>query len=539
MLAVLALLTHGCTDGSLFEDCEEYIQCIADLPSCTKLIISGADASSRVSSSHQTFPPPQGLNVLGTIPSAIGHLTALTELVIGTYGVSGTIPETIGLLTMLKVLELSSAPVDPGPSGRLSGTLPSSLRKLTRLEALLVYQTQIIGTLPSWLGELTAMKSMGLHTNFFTGVIPESIFELTSLKDLRLNSNELSGTLSENVGELTALLYLALNSNQLSGTLPETIVELTAVTGLRLQNNQISGTLSENISALTDLTNLLLENNRLSGTIPVTFAELTLLNWLHLQNNSFTAVGDGICAIQDNLVQGCDLSDNEIPGVFYEKGGPMNCPVCLNYGNCNKHNQGQSGDQPIFPNKACDFTRSSCACWATSPIPAPTSTPTKSHAARRWEQFETSLCFFEFTNSQLKWPKEVCGEVMLIVIVVLIGTVLALTCIVVYKSIVTSRHAHRESKQHGIAYTEALGHALLYQCCWCYTQSGREKALGHASAASADTVAMQTDSAREVPFLLDDAVQGYEEGVAIYTPMWRWRIRGATVQSDPREVPPL
>ena len=73
---------------------------------------------------------------------------------------------------------------------------------------------------------------------------------------------------------------------------------------------------------------------------------------------------------------------------------------------------------------------------------------------------------------------------------------------------------------------------MTYQCCWCYTQSGREKALGYASAASADTVAMQTDSAREVPFLLDDAVQGYEEGAAIYTPM-------QTVQSDPREVSPL
>ena len=526
-LVVLRVQPHGCKEASRFEDCEEYIECLADPPNCTQLVI--VVPISTVPSQYIT----------GTIPSAIGNLTALTKLNIGTNGVSGTIPETIGLLTSLTDVNFCS-PNSVGASGRLSGTLPSSLRKLTRLEALLVYQTQIIGTLPSWLGELTAMKSMGLHTNFFTGVIPESIFELTSLKDLRLNSNELSGTLSENVGELTALLYLALNSNQLSGTLPETIVELTAVTGLRLQNNQISGTLSENISALTDLTNLLLENNRLSGTIPVTFAELTLLNWLHLQNNSFTAVGDGICAIQDNLVQGCDLSDNEIPGVFYEKGGPMNCPVCLNYGNCNKHNQGQSGDQPIFPNKACDFTRSSCACWATSPIPAPTSTPTKSHAARRWEQFETSLCFFELTNSQLKWPKEVCGEVMLIVIVVLIGTVLALTCIVVYKSIVTSRHAHRESKQHGITYKEALGHALTYQCCWCYTQSGREKALGHASAASADTVAMQTDSAREVPFLLDDAVQGYEEGAAIYTPMWRWRIRlAATVQSDPREVPPL
>ena len=528
MLALLLLaLPHGCKEGSRFEDCEEYLRCLADPPSCTELVIED----------NPTDPDGGSHNIIGTIPSAIGNLFALTNLVIAESRVSGTIPHTIGLLTMLESLDLASD-AKSGESGQLSGTLPTSLGNLTRLEILLVYQTQISGTLPPSLGELTALELMSMFGNLFTGVIPEIIFELTTLtdldlsinklsgtlskscteltaltqlavannflsgtlsenigkllalKELRMDSNYLSGTLPETIGELTALALLSSHDNYLSGTLSETIGDLTALAYLTLHDNHLSGTLPQSISKMTALTWLQLSNNKISGTVPDTLSALTSLTTLYLQNNSFTAVGGGICAIQDFLTSGCDLSNNEFPGTYDAQGGKMNCPVCLNDdGNCNKHNQGTGGDEPVFPNKACDFTSSSCACFAPSPSTAPTTiAPTMmSHAVHRWEQLETTLCF-GFTNKEAPH----CGEVVL---AVLIGAVLALTCVFCLY-IVISRQARRNSTLNGTPYVEALGYAFTSRCCWCYTQRWREE-----HARRTVEVAAQTESMLEAPFL--------------------------------------
>ena len=450
MLAALLLtLSHGCTQGSRFEDCEEYLQCLADPSSCTELVVAGPG--------QNAAGVTPSLDIIGTIPAAIGNLTALTNLTIGSNGVSGTIPETIGLLTMLQSLLLASAAGPLPDASLLSGTLPLSLGNLTRLETLLVYQTQISGTLPPSLGELTALQWMSMSSNSFTGVIPETIGELTALTLLSSHDNHLSGTLSQSIGKLTALTWLQLSNNKISGTVPDAL------------------------SALTSLTTL------------------------YLQDNNFIAVGGGICAIQNHLTLGCDLSDNDIPGTYDAKGGKMNCPVCLNDdGNCNKHNQGTGGDEPVFPNKACDFTSSSCACFAPSPSTAPTTiAPTMmSHAVHPWEQLEAILCF-GFTNEEAPH----CAEVVL---AVLIGAVLALTCVFCLY-IVIARQARRDSILNGTSYVEALGYAFTSRCCSCYTQRGRDE---HArrTAESASTVAAQTDSTLEVPFLNGVAVQGVQEG---------------------------
>ena len=458
MLAVLLLtLSHGCQEGSRFEDCEEYIQCLANPPNCTDLVVAGPG--------HDVAGVAPSFNITGMIPSAIGSLTALTTLAIAVNGVSGTIPETIGRLTHLQFLLLASA-AKKGVSGGLSGTLPPLLGDLPRLEKLFVYQTQISGTLPPVLGGLAAMQVMVMLGNSFTGVIPETFCQLSNLNTLELHDNHLSGTISDTFGELTALTQLAL------------------------------------------------QNNHLSGTVPSTFSALTSLEILQLQNNSFTAVGIGICAIQDQLTNGCDLSENEIPGNPAAKGGKKNCPTCLNNGRCDKHiSPGPHNDQPIFPNKACTFP-TECTCWVRSfsPTPAPistdaptatTATPTMpSHASQQWEKFETTMCF-GYTNTEAPH----CGEIMLIV---LLAAVFVLLFIVVYESCVISRHALRESKLHGTLFKETLGPAFTYRCCWCYTQRGRGREE-HEHRATAETEDMRASSSTlEAPFLLDNVVAAEE-----------------------------
>ena len=482
-LVVLRVQPHGCKEASRFEDCEEYIECLADPPNCTQLVI--VVPISTVPSQYIT----------GTIPSAIGNLTALTKLNIGTNGVSGTIPETIGLLTSLTDVNFCS-PNSVGASGRLSGTLPPSLGNLTHLEKLWVSQTQISGTLPPSLGRLTALRELHMLNNALTGVIPETIFELTALTGLVtglglvLSDNELSGTLSDKIGKLTALRGLYLGNNRLSGTLPTTIGEL------------------------THLEVLSLPNIRLSGTVPDTISRCSELVILLLQNNSFTAVGGGICAIQDHLKFACDLSDNEIPGTYDAKGGKTNCPVCLNNGKCNKHNRAPGEDLPIFPNKACDFTRSQCACWAPSPTVAPTFAPTSSAREIIWDDFKKNMCFGYNEETAPAW----CFE---ITFALLIGAVFIVVFCVFYAFIIIPCHALCESRLHGYSYREALWHALTHQCWCCCSQHGREEhgyrvhgngmsfdsSILQLSAESTETEtdATVTNSTLEAPFLLDAA----------------------------------
>ena len=466
LLLTLRVQQHGCKEGSRFEECEEYIQCLADLPNCVELVISPA--------ASKPIPPrwTPSFNIIGTIPSAIGNLTALTTLAIGENGVSGTIPETIGLLTNLKSLRLASAPGPPPDASLLSGTLPPSLGNLTRLEHLLVYQTQISGTLHPSLGELTALQEISMFANAFTGVIPESIFELTALTELDLDTNHLSGTLSKNIGELTALALLSLSDNHLSGTVPDT------------------------------------------------FAALTSLMILYLQNNSFTAVGGGICAIQKNLEIACDLSDNEIPGAWNAKGGKTNCPVCLNSGKCDKHSQGPHSNQPIFPNKVCDFAHGGCTCWAVDPTTAPTVAPTQTAQENQWEDFKTAMCF---GRDEHEAPD--CFDVTF---ALLIGAVVgAVVFGVLYEFIVIPCHACRDSEQHGTPYKKALWYAFTHQC-WRFTKRGREEERAHhkrESVLSHDSIlswvtAESTDSVQmgstlAAPFLLDVATQGGEEEAGI------------------------
>ena len=166
LLFLLLRVQTACTEGSRFEDCEEYLTCLADPPSCIELIIEGPGDT-------RHLPHNTSLNIIGTIPRAIGNLTALTTLVIAENGVSGTIPETIGLLTMLQTLRLSSDPVLFTEQGLLSGTIPPSIGKLTMVENLCVYQSAISGTIPSTLAEMVSLEYVSIFANKLVGTLPE------------------------------------------------------------------------------------------------------------------------------------------------------------------------------------------------------------------------------------------------------------------------------------------------------------------------------------------------------------------------------
>jgi hypothetical protein len=124
-------------------------------------------------------------NLQGSIPTSIGRLTYLLELVLSYNKLTGTIPESIGQLTTLSVANLLG--------NSLRGTIPSTFGKLQSLYGLSLGINKLTGTIPN-LGKLRALMILDLHSNSLAGSIPSSLGRLEALADLYLYDNMLNGT---------------------------------------------------------------------------------------------------------------------------------------------------------------------------------------------------------------------------------------------------------------------------------------------------------------------------------------------------------
>ena len=197
-------------------------------------------------------------NLNGTIPSELGNLTNLKELLLNDNQLNGTIPSEFGDLTNLEKLRLHSS--------QLSGTIPTELGNLTNLKELLLDNNQLSGTIPTELGNLTNLEKLSFFRNQLSGTIPSELGGLTNLKELSLFSNQLSGTIPTELGDLANLKELELYGNRLSGTIPD-LSALTELLRINLRNNSLEGGISaEHLP--TGLRYLDLGNNNLSGTLP-------------------------------------------------------------------------------------------------------------------------------------------------------------------------------------------------------------------------------------------------------------------------------
>ena len=110
-------------------------------------------------------------------------------------------------------------------SKNLVGSIPTEIGELTALERVSLSSNELTGSIPSQIGNLTNLKSLWLYSNQLTGSIPPEIGNLTALEWLGMSSNQLTGTIPLELGNLTNLTYLSLDGNQLTGCVPASLQE--------------------------------------------------------------------------------------------------------------------------------------------------------------------------------------------------------------------------------------------------------------------------------------------------------------------------
>jgi Leucine-rich repeat (LRR) protein len=301
-----------------------------------------------------------GLSLSGNIPEAIGNLTNLERLDLGSNELNGTIPEAIGMLSNLTFLNLSN--------NQLSESIPNSILDLTaliscdlnlnpelcRMEGFTkcgqtnvteipgIFVSQSITLLvcsddclmmSSWKPELFSKYSCCGHPRItctggritelwvtsilifrnlkglsLDGAIPDAIGDFTKLVILDLSTNNISGIIPKSIGMLISLEYLDLGFNLLSGAV-DSIEEPGDLKARDLSTNQILNSIPESIGMLTSLRFLSLRNNNLSGVIPDVIGQLTSLTFLNLSNNRFSgSIPKSI--INFSALTGCDMNLN-------------------------------------------------------------------------------------------------------------------------------------------------------------------------------------------------------------------------------------
>ena len=220
------------------------------------------------------------LGLSGSLPAALGSLSALVTLDLSWSGLSGPVPAALGSLSSLEVLRLNN--------NSLTGEVPAALGSLGSLRVLEVGANSLSGEVPAALGSLSSLEVLRLDANSFTGSIPAELGSLSSLGRLDLWGNSLSGPIPAQLGDLGSLVTLELGANMLSGAMPAELGDLGSLVTLGAGHNMLSGALPAELGSLGSLETLNLDHNSLSGAIPPGLGGLQSLSRLSLAANSLS-----------------------------------------------------------------------------------------------------------------------------------------------------------------------------------------------------------------------------------------------------------
>lgn len=102
---------------------------------------------------------------------------------------TGQIPTTIGGLSRLKELLM--------PRNELTGPVPSEIRNLQSIDTLVLDFNFLTGTLPDVFGNLTSLNMIDIAKNRFTGTFPPSFWSAPSFDAVLIDGNDFVGNVPD------------------------------------------------------------------------------------------------------------------------------------------------------------------------------------------------------------------------------------------------------------------------------------------------------------------------------------------------------
>ena len=217
-------------------------------------------------------------NLTGSLPSSMDRLSQLRVIHLFENNLNGSIPTSLGKLSELRELWLQN--------NELSGAIPSSMANLSKLQELLLDDNELSGTIPESLGNLSNLRILKIPDNRLSGTIPSTLGNLQNMDLLELQQNELTGTIPPSLGELSNVTILRLEENSLIGFIPPSLGNLSKLEQLALWDNELTGNIPSSLGNLTELQSLSLHKNKLSGPIHPELGQLTRLESLYLSTNA-------------------------------------------------------------------------------------------------------------------------------------------------------------------------------------------------------------------------------------------------------------
>ncbi|CAK9172528.1 unnamed protein product [Ilex paraguariensis] len=219
-------------------------------------------------------------HVEGKIPESIGSLKNLQVLNLANNLLSGSVPLVLGNFTELVILDLSQNPL-------LVSEIPSDIGKLHKLEDLLLQSSGFYGEIPDFFEGLKSLYTLDLSQNNLTGWVPQIGLSLPNLVSFDVSENKLSGSFPIGVCGAKALINLSLHTNSFNGSITINSNECMNLERFQVQNNMFSGDFPDGLWTLPKIKLIRAENNRFSGEIPDSISMAAQLEQVQIDNNSF------------------------------------------------------------------------------------------------------------------------------------------------------------------------------------------------------------------------------------------------------------
>ncbi|CAA0821184.1 Tyrosine-sulfated glycopeptide receptor 1 [Striga hermonthica] len=234
-------------------------------------------------------------NSLTNVTNAIRILTRckrLSTLILSKnfYNESLPVEESLNGFEDMKVLAFGGC--------NFSGSVPSWIRQLEKLEVIDLSFNLFTGPVPGWFGGLPNLFYLDLSYNLLTGYFPLEMIKMRRLSYVQ-NLDEVGSTTLElpvfvkpdnasnqqynQLSNLPPTIYL--NNNSITGNIPVEIGQLKFIMDLDLSHNNFTGSIPDTISNLTNLEKLDLSGNNLTGQIPASLKNLHFLSFFSVAHN--------------------------------------------------------------------------------------------------------------------------------------------------------------------------------------------------------------------------------------------------------------